>query len=549
MANSTLANLTASGALTGPELFYSDNGAQDVKVTANQLKAFIVGAGAVSVASGKTLTAANTLTLAGTDGSTLNVGAGGTLGTAAFVNTGASGGTVPLLNAANTFGATQTLSPAANTQALVASSYSLTGTNAQALLDLSGTWNTSGNPNAIQLNITDTASGAGTKLVDLQIGGVSKYSFFNSARASTGLQIAGANSGGWAIINGADSSVVNNFEYLSAFVSSNTFVIDSNKAGTGTVRTLSLRQAGNSIIDLKTGVNGPTVAATSAIPQRRQRHQQPRLQQHGWRHDLDGADDGGVMVAPMLLFADYEPVSVKDSRFGAVGDFATDDTAALQAALDFCLGPSDAPHGTANVRQNKALYIPPGHYKISAPLTVKYLHGGRIIGAGRFVTQIEQATPGASVFVTNGCGYARFEAMRLTAAAGGKSFDLDWDGSAGGPALQSNTFCRHALRRRLDRHRDRAFRLHGLGKPVSQLLLALVLDRGLADVERERTPADDHRRKLPELRHRHLHRHRLGATHQRCRLSALNAVGRLHRRIASQRHGDLGLSQREPKLY
>ena len=155
---------------------------------------------------------------------------------------------------------------------------------------------------------------------------------------------------------------------------------------------------------------------------------------------MDGADDGGVMVAPMLLFADYEPVSVKDSRFGAVGDFATDDTAALQAALDFCFGPSDAPHGTANVRQNKALYIPPGHYKISAPLTVKYLHGGRIIGAGRFVTQIEQATPGASVFVTNGCGYARFEAMRLTAAAGGKSFDLDWDGSAGGPALQSNTF-------------------------------------------------------------------------------------------------------------
>src|SRR5262245_43136226 len=74
MANSTLANLTASGALTGTELFYSDNGAQDVKVTATQLKAFIVGAGAVSVASGKALTVSNTLTLAGTDGSTLNVG-------------------------------------------------------------------------------------------------------------------------------------------------------------------------------------------------------------------------------------------------------------------------------------------------------------------------------------------------------------------------------------------------------------------------------------------------------------------------------------------
>src|SRR5215831_16945118 len=126
MANSTLANLTASGALTGTELFYSDNGSQDVKVTANQ-KTFIVGADSVSVASGKTLTVSNTLTLAGTDGASLNVGAGGTLGTAAFVNTGTSGGTVPLLNAGNTFSATQTLSPAANTQALVASSYSLTG--------------------------------------------------------------------------------------------------------------------------------------------------------------------------------------------------------------------------------------------------------------------------------------------------------------------------------------------------------------------------------------------------------------------------------------
>jgi hypothetical protein len=142
----------------------------------------------------------------------------------------------------------------------------------------------------------------------------------------------------------------------------------------------------------------------------------------------------------MLLFADYDAVSAKDSRFGAIGDGASDDTAALQAALDHCFGSADAPHGTTNVRQNKALYLPPGRYKITAPLTVKYLHGGRIIGAGRFVTQIENITPGSSVFATNGCGYARFEGMRLTAAGGGKSFDLDWDGSAGGPALQSNAF-------------------------------------------------------------------------------------------------------------
>src|SRR5262245_47161753 len=210
-----------------------------------------------------------------------------------------------------------------------------------------------------------------------------------------------------------------------------------------------------------------------------------------------------MAAIPMLLFADFEPVSVKDSRFGAVGDFATDDTAALQAALDHCFGPSDAPHGTSNVRHNKMLYIPPGHYKITTPLAVKYLHGGRIIGAGRFVTQIENVTPGSSVFATNGCGYSRFEGMRLTAAAGGKSFDLDWDGSAGGPALQSNTFCRHVLRRRLDRRRDWAFRLHGVGKPVSQLLLACVFDRRPAHVESECPTADGGRWKFSGLQRRH----------------------------------------------
>src|SRR6516162_8845288 len=174
MANSTLANLIASGALTGTELFYSDNGSQDVKVTTAQIHDFIVGAGAVSVASGKTLTVSNTLTLAGTDGSTLNVGAGGTLGTAAFVNTGTSGGTVPLLNAGNTFSATQTITPAANTNALAVTGYSLTGANTQALLDLSGTWNTSGKPSALKLNITDTASNADSLLLDLQLGGATQ---------------------------------------------------------------------------------------------------------------------------------------------------------------------------------------------------------------------------------------------------------------------------------------------------------------------------------------------------------------------------------------
>lgn len=55
---------------------------------------FTAGTYTLTGAAGKTLTFSNTLTLAGTDGSTLNVGAGGTLGSAAF--TAASAYEVPL---------------------------------------------------------------------------------------------------------------------------------------------------------------------------------------------------------------------------------------------------------------------------------------------------------------------------------------------------------------------------------------------------------------------------------------------------------------------
>jgi hypothetical protein len=265
MANSTLAALTASGALTGTELFYSDNGSADVKVTANQLKSFIVGAGSVSVVSGKTLTASNTLTLAGNDGASLNVGAGGTLGTAAFVNTGTSGGTVPLLNAGNTFSATQTVTPAANSQALTVSGYSLTGANTQALLDLSGTLNTSGNPAAIKLNLINTASGTSSRFADFQLGGTSKINLSVGGTTPTAsINIASANFGGWTIINGSDAGVTNNYEYLSAFIGANIWTFESGKVGTGTTRTIRFNVGtGNALLDLSSTM---VLFPTTGIP-------------------------------------------------------------------------------------------------------------------------------------------------------------------------------------------------------------------------------------------------------------------------------------------
>jgi hypothetical protein len=90
-----------------------------------------------------------------------------------LVGSGGGGGGATL--GANTFTATQTITAAANTSALTAS-YSVTGTNTTPLLDLSGTWNTTGVARGILLNVTDTASPTTSRLLDLQRNSSSVFS-------------------------------------------------------------------------------------------------------------------------------------------------------------------------------------------------------------------------------------------------------------------------------------------------------------------------------------------------------------------------------------
>lgn len=133
-------------------------------------------------------------------------------------------------------------------------------------------------------------------------------------------------------------------------------------------------------------------------------------------------------------------ISVKDARFGATGTFGTDDTKAIQAAADYCFGSPEAPHGSAKVTANRILYFPPGEYRISTPIRFSKMHGARVLGSGRFVSKIVNVA-GGSVFSTNGCGYSHFEGMYLQSQGRSAAvFDLNWDNSPGGPALQSNTF-------------------------------------------------------------------------------------------------------------
>jgi hypothetical protein len=131
-------------------------------------------------------------------------------------------------------------------------------------------------------------------------------------------------------------------------------------------------------------------------------------------------------------------INVKD--FGAAGDGSTDDTAAIQAALNAAYGSPSAPNGDfPGYLKNRAVFVPPGSYKTTSPLTLKSVVGAHIFGAGRFTTTIQNITSGSRVFVTNGCEYSRFERLNLIASGTNSvCFDLDFDGT--GIPLQSNSF-------------------------------------------------------------------------------------------------------------
>jgi len=59
----------------------------------------------------------------------------------------------------------------ANTIPLTISGYSVTGTNTTRAIDLTGTWNTSGSVTALSIDITNTASGANSNLINASING------------------------------------------------------------------------------------------------------------------------------------------------------------------------------------------------------------------------------------------------------------------------------------------------------------------------------------------------------------------------------------------
>ena len=84
-------------------------------------------------------------------------------------------------------------SSVSNNIALEVGSHSLTGTNAQNTVFFGTTWNTTGTPTAIRLNVVDTASNAASLLMDLQKGGVSQFKVDKTGAVTVATAMAGTN--------------------------------------------------------------------------------------------------------------------------------------------------------------------------------------------------------------------------------------------------------------------------------------------------------------------------------------------------------------------
>jgi hypothetical protein len=130
---------------------------------------------------------------------------------------------------ANSFTAKQTITAPANTSALTAT-YSVTGANTTPLLDLSGTWNTTGAARGLKLNITDTASNAASLLADLGIGSRTQYAFTKSRQF-------------WIYNSSPTTQDASNYERGFMRWNSNTLEIGTEAGGTGTSRVTKILSA------------------------------------------------------------------------------------------------------------------------------------------------------------------------------------------------------------------------------------------------------------------------------------------------------------------
>lgn len=157
----------------------------------------------------------------GTAAITVTAAAGTLTGATLAANVLASSLTsVGTLSSLTTVGLLTITQATANAGILASTGYSLTGSNATSLIDLAGTWNTSGNPVALRIAIANTASGATSKFLSFLAGVPGTTEKFSISKSGVAAVEGGSVSApGFSFIGGESSGLWNNGGALSFSVS------------------------------------------------------------------------------------------------------------------------------------------------------------------------------------------------------------------------------------------------------------------------------------------------------------------------------------------
>lgn len=120
--------------------------------------------------------------MVGTTGSTLIANAAASAIIFATGGTAAANEVARFLNSGTSLALTQ---GTANQSVLTSTGYSLTGSDATGMVSLAGTWNTSGNPIALSIAITNTASGSTSKFASFKAGASGATEVFSVDKAGS----------------------------------------------------------------------------------------------------------------------------------------------------------------------------------------------------------------------------------------------------------------------------------------------------------------------------------------------------------------------------
>lgn len=191
MADTKMSALPVAAALAGADEFAINQGGVSKRASATQIATFTGGAG-----SAPPFTDATAIIMGSADNTKLlRIEVDGfTAGATRILTPPNANATIAGLQIAQTFTEVQTFTPADNLIPIVIAAGSVTGAGTSPFLNISGTWNTTGAPDAIRLTITDTTSNAASNLIDLMVGAGSMFAVRKDGRATIAADalIAGA---------------------------------------------------------------------------------------------------------------------------------------------------------------------------------------------------------------------------------------------------------------------------------------------------------------------------------------------------------------------